>query len=198
MPSRIIFAVRGVAAATILAATPLRADPQEAERVSALLKQQTQLFSDAGQRGDGAAMAALLDDRVVFFNEGGDVATKADMASATPTPHPGVTSTITVTDWHCEPHGDVAVASFVDELRSINHGELFHARFRSVETWHKVGARWLMIGSETIALNDDPPAATLAPAVLDQYIGTYRDAAGNTFVMKRDGDRLAPRSTANR
>ena len=49
-----------------------------------LLHKQTQAFSDAGQRGDGAAMAKMLDPDVIFFNETGEKATRADMAGATP------------------------------------------------------------------------------------------------------------------
>lgn len=121
----------------VSAATAAETDAE----VSALLRQKTQEFSDAGQRNDGAAMGALLDDRVVFFNEGGDMATKADIASGTPTPpSPAVKTVMTVEDWHCEVHGNVAVASFIDDQERTAYGERFHARYRSVETWLKEAA----------------------------------------------------------
>ena len=107
------------------------------------LKARTQAFSDAGQAGDGAAMAALLDERVVFFNEGGDRSTKADMADNKPSPPPaGEHTVMTVTDWACALHGDVAVASFVDDQQQDFHGPPFHARYRSVETWLKAHGAW--------------------------------------------------------
>ena len=103
----VVIAAAGFASAAVAAET-------DAE-ISALLRQKTQEFSDAGQRNDGAAMGALLDDRVVFFNEGGDSASKADMASGTPTPPVSAVRTVmTVEDWHCEVHGNVAVASIID------------------------------------------------------------------------------------
>jgi hypothetical protein len=154
------------------------------------LLQKTQAFSDAGQRGDGAAMGRMLDDRVVFFNEGGDSATKADMAQSGSPPRPnGISVTMKVMDFNCERHGDVAVTSFIDDqvLDGLVH---MHAQYRSVETWLREAGDWKMIGSETIALNDDPPSIKLPPQVLDEYVGTYRSATGQTFTFTRSGDQL--------
>jgi hypothetical protein len=163
-----------------------------AEDVSALLLRQTQAFSDAGQLGDGATMARLLDDRVVFFNEGGDSATKKDMFAGASPSAPGVDIKMTVTDWNCEVHGDVAVASFIDDQVVNTRGDILHARYRSVETWLKTGDAWRMIGSQTLALQDDPPAVTLPSALLDDYVGIYKDASGRRFTFTRkDGDLLA-------
>lgn len=162
------------------------------EDVSALLFSKTQAFSDAGQRGDGKAMAALLDDRVLFFNEGGDMATKADMASSTPAAQPGISTKMTITDWHCEVHGDVAVASFIDDQQQDWHGQPFHARYRSVETWLRKDAGWKMIGSETIALLDDPQSVMLPAATLEDYTGVYEAAPGLRFMFtSHDGNLYA-------
>src|ERR1700744_599030 len=87
--------------------------PAQADDVCALLHRQTQAFSDAGQAGDGAKAAGLLDDAVIFFNEAGDKATKADL-SQSGAAVPGLNRTITTTDWACALHGDVAVTSFID------------------------------------------------------------------------------------
>src|SRR6202012_2591643 len=54
--------------------------PTFAEDSGALLHKLTQTFSDAGQQGDGPGMARLLDPNVIFFNETGEKATRADMA----------------------------------------------------------------------------------------------------------------------
>ena len=176
-----------IAACFSIGCCPASAAPD----VSALLLQKTIAFSDAGQRGDGAAMAAMLDDRVVFFNEGGDQATKQDMASNKPGPAPkGISTRMTVTDWHCEVHGDVAVASFVDEQQQDFHGQPFHARYRSVETWLNEGGNWRMIGSETIALRDDPVGVSLPAALLDEYAGTYEAAPNVRFTFARQGGDL--------
>ena len=161
-----------------------------AEDVSALLKKQTEALSDAGQKGDGATMAKMLDDDVVFFNEGGDQATKKDMAAPGVPPTKGVSVKMTVQDWHCVVHGNVAVASFIDDQQMDFHGQPFHAKYRSVETWMKEGNDWRMIGSETIALQDDPAAVALPPKALDDYVGTYASSPDTKFVFTRKGGDL--------
>src|ERR1700734_541991 len=77
------------------------------------LHKRTQDFSDAGQRGDGAAMAKMLDPDVIFFNETGEKATRADMAGATPPAAGAPIRAIATTDWDCRVHGEVAVTSFI-------------------------------------------------------------------------------------
>jgi len=175
------------AAALVFALIAAAASPARAEDVSALLLQKTQAFSDAGQKGDGALMGRMVDDKVVFFNENGDRATKQDIASATPSPPNGVVTHMTVTDWNCEVHGDVAVASFIDDQKQDFHGQPFHARYRSVETWLKEGGDWRMIASQTIALRDDPATVTLSPAALREYAGAYEAAPGVRYVFALQG-----------
>ena len=157
---------------------------------SALLLRKTQAFSDAGPLGDGKAMAALADNRLIFFNENGDRATSADLASITPGPSNGVTTRMSITDWDCQIHGDVAVTSFIDNAaRTDAKGQTIHARYRSVETWLHQGNDWRMIGSETVALIDDPAAVPVA--AVDDYVGTYRADSGLTFTFARSGGDLA-------
>lgn len=181
--------LRGAAAGVLvgMAGSPASASPD----TSALLLQKTQAFSDAGQRGDGAAMGPMLNDKVIFFNEGGDQATKSDMTASVPAAKPtGVSTKMTVTDWHCEVHSDVAVTSFIDDQQQDFHGQPVHARYRSVETWLRAAGDWRMIGSATIALYDDPATIALPTAILDDYVGTYAAAADVSITFSRRGDVL--------
>src|SRR5580704_16424071 len=148
--------------------------PAFAQDSCVLLYKETQAFSDAGQRGDGAAMAKMLDPEVIFFNETGEKATRADMEGATPAAVGTPVRTITTTDWDCKVYGEVAVTSFIDVLEQGKPGE---AKFRSVETWRKEGAAWKMIGSETLTLQQDPDAVVLNEKALDEYAGTYEAGA---------------------
>ena len=150
------------------------------------LHKQTQAFSDAGQRGDGAAMGKLLDANAIFFNETGDRATRADMAAATPPPAGTPIHTITTTDWNCHLYGAVAVTSFIDVL---DPGSPTETKFRSVETWRKAGSDWKMIGSETLTMPQDPDAVVLEPKTLDEYAGSY-DAANMKFTFVHKGGEL--------
>jgi ketosteroid isomerase-like protein len=148
---------------------------------------QTQAFSDAGQRGDGAAMAKMLDPDVIFFNETGEKATRADMAGATPPAAGTPVRAITTTDWNCKDYGDAAVTSFIDVLEQGKPSEM---KFRSVETWRKEGAAWKMIGSETLTLQQDPDPVVLDGKALDEYAGSYEGGASMKLTFTRRGGDL--------
>jgi ketosteroid isomerase-like protein len=161
--------------------------PTFAQDSCGLLHERTQAFSDAGQRGDGAAMAKMLDADVIFFNETGERASRADMAGATP-PAPGPPMRkITTTDWDCKVYGDVAVTSFIDVSEQGQPDEI---KFRSVETWRKRGADWKMIGSETLTLPQDPETVVLEGNALDEYAGSYAAGAGMQFTFAHKGGDL--------
>jgi hypothetical protein len=161
--------------------------PASAEDSCGFLHKQTQAFSDAGQRGDGAAMAKMLAADVIFFNETGEKATRADMASATPPPAGAPVRTITTTDWDCKVYGDVAVTSFIDVVEQGNPSEM---KFRSVETWRKEGAVWKMIGSETLTLQQDPDTVRLDGKALDEYAGNYESGASLKITFAHKGGEL--------
>jgi hypothetical protein len=161
--------------------------PAFAQDGCGFLHKQTQAFSDAGQRGDGAAMAKMLDPEVIFFNETGEKATRADMANATPPAAGTRIRNIATTDWDCKVYGEVAVASFIDVLEQGTPGEM---QFRSVETWRKEGAAWKMIASETLTLQQDPDTVVLASKALDEYVGRYEAGAGMQFIFARRGGDL--------
>jgi hypothetical protein len=158
--------------------------PAFAQDSCGFLLKQTQAFSDAGQRGDGAAMAKILDPDVIFFNETGEKATREDMAGAAPPAAGTPIRTITTTDWGCKVHGDVAVTSFIDVLEQGSPGEM---KFRSVETWRKVGVAWKMIGSETLTLQQDPDPVVLGLKALDEYAGNYEAGPNMKFTFAHKG-----------
>jgi ketosteroid isomerase-like protein len=161
------------------------------ENVAALLKRQSQEFSDASASGDAAVLNRYLDDRVIFINESGIVSTKKDIvASAGPSPK-GVHFTLTQTDWAVQLYGPTAVTSFTDVQNGRAYGQALHAKFRSTEVWLKEGAGWRMISSQTIALQDDPPAVALPVKELDGYVGVYRGGPDFSYTITRSGDELS-------
>lgn len=179
--------MRLLLAAALLAG--LISSPSHAEDVSGLLHRLTQRFSDAGQQGKGSVMAKYLDDDVIFFNEDGSKATKADMAQDG-VPAPGVNRTIATTHWDCRVHGNTAVTSFIDVVELGPAGQRQEYRYRSVETWLEQKGGWKMIGSETLTLHEDPPAVALDQKTLDQYVGTYEASPGTDMTFTHQGGRL--------
>ena len=162
-----------------------------AEDVEALIKRQSQEFSDASASGDAAVLARDLDDHVVFMNETGQIATKKDIVdSASPSPQ-GQSNSLTQTDFKLEMHGSVAVTSFTDVLTQQFHGQTLHAKFLSTEVWLKEGKDWRMISSQTMTQPEDPAGRRAAERVARRI---RRNLSGRHRLhhhkIARDGDGL--------
>jgi ketosteroid isomerase-like protein len=160
-----------------------------AESLSERLKRQTQEFSDAGHEGNKAVLERYLDERVIFVNETGEIATKKDIVAGAQAPPPGVSINLKVTEWQMQRQGDVAVATFVDALTENYHGQNIKFDYRSIEVWQRRGAEWKMISSETLTVPHDPQAVSLPAKELEEYAGTYTVAADVTVVVTvKDGE----------
>ncbi len=145
------------------------------DALSALLKRQTQEFSNAGQKGDAATIDRLLDPDVVFTNETGGIATKKDMVDGASPPPPGAPAReIEVTNWALRAQGDVATATFIDQLTQHFGAKTLVLRFQSTETWARRPGGWKMIASHTMNVQVPPPAVMLPAAELDAYVGVYQ------------------------
>lgn len=179
-----------VAAAAVCGAAQAgeAADPA----LTALLLQQTQDFSDAGQAGDTATMAKYLDDSVVFMNETGEIVTKQDMVGGEPgAPHKPADRSIRTTEFVAHRQApDLATTTFVDVLTQDFHGQTLVYRFRSTETWARRADGWKMVASQTMYVPHDPAALSLPAAELDAYVGTYQVDPSYKVVIRRDGEGL--------
>jgi ketosteroid isomerase-like protein len=160
-----------------------------AESDRSIVERQSREFSDASAAGDGKTLGNYVDDRVIFMNETGEIATKKDLAESTPPPA-GVVNRLVQSDVRIEMHGDTAVTSFTDNLTQHANGAMRTASFLSTEVWQKKDGRWLLISSQTMTKPKEPVAATLKPAELDDYIGTY-SANGVTVKIERKDTALA-------
>lgn len=188
--------VLGMAAVlAVLTAGPALAKPAD-PALSAELERLTQAFSDAGLNDDRAAFERLADDDLIMTNEGGDIATKADLLQgANGQPRPG--QTLTVTDFAARVQGDVATVTFVDVLKQTVAGQALEYRFRSTETWLRKPPGWKMISSQTLSLLDDPKAVALPAAELQAYVGRYRLTEGlEVEVALKDGGLVATQTGA--
>jgi ketosteroid isomerase-like protein len=160
------------------------------ETLSEKLKRQTQEFSDAGHTGDKAVLDRYLDPEVVFVNEDGSVPGKKDILDGAHPPPAGITISIHVTDWKMHLHGDVAVASFVDDLAENYYGQVLNFKYRSIEVWKHKGTDWRMISSETLTLPEDPRAIQLPAEVLHEYVGTYQVTPELSIKISLQSDKL--------
>ncbi|HET6554582.1 MAG TPA: DUF4440 domain-containing protein [Dyella sp.] len=176
-------------AVTVLAALAV-APALAAEDIAAKIKRQSQEFSDASASGDVATLARYLDDRVIFINEGGEIASKQDIIAPGPPPPKNVSNHLVQTDFQIEIHGKVAVTRFTDNGTFRVGDQVTKHNFRSTEVWLDEGDAWRMISSQTVALSDDPPSRALSPRELDEYVGTYQAAPGLSVTITRQGSEL--------
>src|SRR5262249_7689867 len=128
---------------------------------AALIRRQSQAFSDASAGGDANALGRLLDERVLFMNEGGDMPSKKDIVGGAQPPPPGQSNALTQKHFKIELHGNVAVTSFTDVATVRFHGQTHQAEFLSTEVWLKEPGGWKLISSQTMAALKDPPAVPL-------------------------------------
>jgi hypothetical protein len=170
---------------------PAAADSSNDAELSALLKKQTEEFSQAGQKGDVAVFDKYLDPDVVFTNETGAIATKQELLEGcAPAPANGIERHIEVTNWALHRQGEVATATFIDELTQDFHGQKIVLQFQSTETWAKRDTGWRMIASQTMNVQHDPAAITLSSAELDDYVGTYQVSPALVVKIVRDNSSL--------
>ena len=176
-----------LAAAILLAASPAFA----AEDVSALLKRQTQEMFDAVSNGDAKVWEKYLDADAVVLDEAGGVTNKKEtVAQVVPLPK-GISGTIVVSDWHVHLHADVAVATFVADEHEDYHGQKLHSLYLSSTTWRKETGGWKVIGQQTLALRQDPPAVQIGETALQDYVGRYQAAPDLIYEITRQGTALS-------
>lgn len=172
------------AAVFLLLAVPF-ASAWSAASPEAEVKRLSQQFSDASASGDAATLGRLLDDRVVFMNESGELSSRADILASTQPPPAGRHNELVQSDWNFVLQGDTAVTSFTDNGTFTLGDIVTHASFKSIEAWQHKKDGWKMISSQTLAVQNDPAAITLPAAELDQYVGTYSAGMAATVKITR-------------
>ena len=172
--------------------------PAGAEDVRGLLARQTQELADAVSAGRAEVWDRYLDPEVRYVDETGAVLTKKDMVEQTKPLPAGVSGTIRVTEFDAVAHGDVAVATYVDEESEEFHGHALHCRYRTTETWKRTKDGWRLIAGQVLALREDPPAVTLSPALRREYEGHYVLAPDIAYVIRIADGKLEGRQTGRK
>jgi uncharacterized protein DUF4440 len=165
--------------------------PRSSDRdVATQLERQTQELLDAITTGSANVWERYLDSAVSFTTEGGSLRTKHDMvADIRPLPKE-ITGSIKVTEFKVAHHGGVAVATHVDDEHETFHGHRLHCQYRTTDTWIKTSRGWRLIASQIQALRTDPPAISLKPAQLDDYVGRYALDSALAYEIRRSGEAL--------
>ncbi|MES1245234.1 MAG: nuclear transport factor 2 family protein [Acidobacteriota bacterium] len=182
--------------ATLLLFLPLSASAQD--DLAALLQRQTQEMVDAIASGGSQVWERYLDDKVLYTSEDGTVVTKKELVEGIRPLPPGVAGTIKVIDFQVARHGDVAVASYLNDEHETYHGHELHCQYRTTDTWLKTPAGWRLIAGQVLAVRTDPPAVALTPAQMDEYVGSYQLSADVAYEIRRTAGGLEGQQTGRK
>ena len=188
----------GAAALAIALAVPLAASAAAADGVREVLQRQTQELMDAIGAGSAAVWDRYLDPGLRYVDETGAVMTKKQMvAQIRPLPA-GVSGSIKVTNFDVVVHGDVAVATYVNDEHERYHGYPLHCQYRTTDTWLRTEDGWRLIGAQVLALRTDPPKVALPAAARTEYCGRYALAPGVEYEIRCRGDALEGQRTGRK
>jgi ketosteroid isomerase-like protein len=169
-----------------------------AENVPDLLKRQTQEMVDAIATGKAAVWDRYLDEGVRYVDESGTVLTKKQMVEGTKPLPEGVTGTIKVIGFDAVVHGDVAVATYVNDEYEDFHGHKLHCQYRTTDTWMKTRAGWRLIAAQVLALRTDPPPAALSASLRGEYCGRYSLTPEIAYEIRCNGETLEGQQTGRK
>ena len=132
------------------------------------------------------------------MDESGKVLTKKEMVEGTKPFPEGVSGTIKVTDFDVVVHGEVAVATYVNDENEDFHGHRLHCRYRTTDSWLKTAKGWRLIAAQVLALRTDPPPVPLAASLRGEYCGRYALTPAIAYEIRCDGDVLEGRQTGRK
>jgi Domain of unknown function (DUF4440)/Domain of unknown function (DUF3471) len=163
----------------------------EAEKVTQEeLVRRTQALFDAVAGGDQAPWKLYFADDAMMFDEKGRSMDKtALVADVTPLPK-GYSGTIKVKNPQSRIVGTTAILAYDSDEIEIVYGQKMTARYHETDTWLYRDGRWQIVAAQVLRYYEDPAAATVEPARLDEYVGTYELAAGITMTVSCDGNQL--------
>jgi hypothetical protein len=158
--------------------------------VIAELRQNTQALLDAVAPGDTSVWERLLDDRMIQTDENDIVRSKAQILEEFKALPPGLAGHFTIADLRVVQRGEVAVVSHEDDEYLSYYGQVIRSRFRMTDTWILLPEGWRQLGSQVLAVLQDPPAQSLPAKLLRQYAGNYRLTPEISGAFVRQGDEL--------
>ncbi len=184
--------------AFLAALSTLFARPAAADEVRDRLHRQSQELLDAIATGSTAVWQKYLDADARFIDEGGKVMTGKQMIEEIRPLPAGVSGKIEATNYDAVVHGDVAVATYVDDEHENYHGHELHCQYRTTQTWLKKGDDWKLVGAQVLAIRTDPPAVSLPAAQLDAYCGHYALTPEIAYEIRRKGEGLEGQQTGRK
>jgi len=154
------------------------------------LIRRTQELYDAVVPGNQEPWKKYYADDCIFADEKGRQMDKAKLvADITPLPK-GYSGTIKVVKPLSRIIGDTAVLSYdLDETETI-YGQNLTARYHATDTWLRRGGAWQIIASQAMRYYEDPAIGHADKSKLENFVGDYELAEGQTRRVFTEGDNL--------
>jgi ketosteroid isomerase-like protein len=161
----------------------------------ALITGYMQAMSDAIASGNVAVWDKYLDPNVILAEEDDTSKGKADMLKEIVPLPKGLSGTIRVELLSYHEEDGIAVALFRQNETEHYFGQTIYAKYLTSTTWRKRADGWKLIASQVLAEKTDPPAITLSPKQLAQYVGKYqlKDSAATYSLQLVDGQLIGTR-----
>lgn len=140
----------------------------------ALITGYMQAMADAVAPGDAAVWGKYLDPTVIFAEEDDTYKGNADMLKEIAPLPKGLSGTIKIELLSYHEDDGVLVALFRQNETEHYFGQTIYAKYLTNTTWRKRPDGWKLIAAQVLAEKIDPPAITLPPKQLAQYVGKYR------------------------
>jgi hypothetical protein len=147
------------------------ADASADSAVKAQLVERTQKLLDAIAPGDKAPWAKAMAEECLYSDENGTTMTKAKFLEELGPLPAGYSGNIKLEKPQFVLAGDTAILAYELNEEETVFGQELHARYHATDTWVRRDGAWRMIASQVVRYGGDPPAATLAPEPLRDYVG---------------------------
>ena len=147
--------------------------PESGATTEAELRAHTQQLLDAIAPGDVSVWDRYLDPEVMQVDENDVVRGKAEILAELQPLGPGLVGHLRIDGFRAVVHGELAVVTHEDDETLDYHGQLLRSRFRNTDTWQHTPQGWRMLGSQVLAVLQDPPGIALDQATLCAYAGRY-------------------------
>jgi hypothetical protein len=174
----------------ILASAVLAPAQDPTTITQAELVHRTQALYDAVASGNKAPWQQYLaDDAIIHDEKGGSYTKRTFLATVDPLPS-GYSGSIKVTHPQTIFASGVAVFSYDAEEVETVFSNRMTARYHQTDTWLYRKHLWQIAASQVMRYYEDPAPASINPAVLSDYIGTYELAPGNQMVVTTHNAKL--------
>ena len=175
---------------SLVLAFALQTSNSTSDQTTALLRAKDQALLDAIAPGDRSVWEQALATDAVYVDENGVVLDRAAFLKQLEPLPAGASGSLRITYYAARILGDLATVIHTDDEQENYHGQTLQSRYLTTETWRRDDGEWKLYLVHVYAVPKDPPAITLPPKELEQYVGRYSAAPDLVYVIRSDGQQL--------